>query len=70
MPPGTPVATYSVRTSMTQHSTLWGGDKSDVMNHRGSRLHGGWGQVGGGKKGEREGDRERSLSQSQAKRLG
>lgn len=55
---------------MTQHSTLWGGDKSDVMNHRGSILHRGWGQTGGGKEGKREGDRERSLSQSQAKRLG
>ena len=61
MPPGTPVATYSVRTSMTQHSTLWGGDKSDVMNHRGSRLHGGWG-AGGGREERGEGRRQREIS--------
>lgn len=61
MPPGIPVATYSVRIGMTQHSTLWGGDRSDVMNHRGSRLHGGWGQGWGGKEGEKEGDREISV---------
>ena len=51
MPPGIPVATYSVRTSMTQHSTLWGGDKSDVMNHRDSRLHRPWLSLGQDMKG-------------------
>ena len=54
------MATYSVRIGTTQHSTLWGGDKSDVMNHRGSRLQGGWGQGREGSKGRRK-ETERDL---------
>ena len=38
---------------MTQHTTLWGGDKSDVVNHMGYRL------PRGGEEGGREGERER-----------